>query len=153
MSHLIKIAPSAKEKKEQRDAEKDIQLLTGETSGVKNKRDEDIFFEGPMHGLVVKHAPNGPPASWDPKNHWGDYFFLDTIPTEKFGRKVRGYHIYSSAKGLYDGKDVVGKKFGGKGVRGPLFRKCYYYCGFLEEGLLVADGIHPSDFSEVLKVQ
>lgn len=154
LSTIIKIAPSAQEKKAQKDFEADLALMGTEKKGVANKRDHDIFFSGPMHGLSCLHQPNGPPASWDPKGHWSDYFFFDRIPEQKFGRKIRGYHVYSSARGLYPGgRDPVGRGNNMHGTRGPLFMKCYYYCGFLEEGVLVADGIHPSDFKGVLTVQ
>ena len=160
----IVIAPTKAEKAEKKEWAKKVDLLASEPTlvhekGYVSKRNEDMFIGGPLDGHFCSHQPNGPDQDWDPGRHWADYYFKDTMRLANIERKIEGYHIYSSAKAiemsLMDAGAVKHKDHAkiprlNLGTRGPNMRKTYFYCGFMETGLLVLDGVVPADFKGVL---
>lgn len=160
ISPLIKFAPTAVQKKVQRDFNKSIDNLMGETGTSASKRNEDLFIGGPLDGHKCQHGPNGPEQSWDKGRHWSDYYFKDKMRLPTVGRWVEGYHIYSSSKALMildsemklrHPEHASGSKLN-LGTRTAHMRKCYYYCGFMEDDLLHADGIVPEMFTGILSI-
>lgn len=157
ISPIIKIAPTDKEKAEQKRSEKIVNILASEKKG-KSMRDMDLFVGGPMDGEVVPHQPNGPRAPNDPKGNWSDYYIADTLVVEEGGskKKIKGYHLYSSSKGFHTTfNETVGRhtydahkhaNFAGLGTRGPNMMKMYYYVAFLDDRALVLDGIIIGEF-------
>jgi len=163
LSPIIKIAPSKAEKAEQKTWDKTVDMLASEPStetskGYVSKRNEDFFINGPLNNQVCTHQPNGPEQDWDPGNHWGDYYIFEKMRIGgPFTPKRRGYHVYSSSRGLAAAlehkehhKEHSKPWAVNIGSRTALNRKCYYYCGWIEEGLLAADGIYISDFRGIL---
>lgn len=162
----VKIAPTKAEKIEKKEWAKKVETLSAESTphvekGYVSKRDEDLFIGGPLDGYCCKHQPNGPEESWDPGGYWSDYYVKDAMRLHPLESKREGFHVYSSSRALemalsVDGAvkhhDHAAKPRLNLGSRGPLHRKCYYYCGFMETGLLIIDGIHPSDFRGILSL-
>lgn len=159
----IVIAPSAKEKAETKQFQKKLEVIGSEETkanedGVKyipSKRDEDFFLGGPLDGMSTSHQPNGPTLPFDPGRLWADYFIKDHFHIPKAGGKVWGFHVYSSTRALeyehaLSHPDHANVPQLNLGTRTANFRKCYYYIGFIQDELLMHDGIHPHDFAGIL---
>lgn len=170
MAPKVTIAPTRAEKENAKKFHKQIEVLGSETTtalpdGTKyviSKRNEDYFSGGPLDGHTCAHQPNGPAQSWDEGRFWADYFFRDTMRLDGVARPILGYHIYSSAKSLeaalaLEGNVVMHKDHSripklNLGTRTAQMRKVYYYCGFMEDALLLKDGIVPEMFTGVLSI-
>lgn len=162
----IKIGATKAEKLEAKERAKKINILSAEPVQGPNKayiskRNEDLFIGGPpgLDGYCCHHAPNGPTLEWDPGRHWATYYILDVMKMSSVERPIKGYHVYSPTRALemalLDEGALHRQEFSNRprinlGTRGPLFRKCYYYAGFMEETLLILSGVQPSDFKEIL---
>jgi len=152
-STLIKIAPTAQEKV----AEKEFKAYRDDLLYDKDRveRNYDQFEDGPMHGYICKHQPNGPRPKHDPKGYWAGYFFKDIVTDGKSGMKTTKYQVYSTVRGFLNGSiDYPEHNFSGfhAGVRGAYHRKMYYYCGAFTELELQEEGIVPENFIGILQI-
>jgi len=162
ISPLIKVGLTTLEKSENAVFKARLHRTLGEeldpiTNQPISKRNEDLFIGGPswIDGTTCTHAPNGPRAFNDAKGNWADYYIKDRVQLVEFGSKVAGYHVYSTARSLHGSENFIERKHQpelGFNTRGPNMRKCYYYCGFLSEALLLHDGIYPGEFSGIYTV-
>lgn len=154
----MKIGATKKEKAQKKQWLKQLRSIgtieTDANGKEVSKRNEDLFIGGPswIDGFTCAHQPNGPRATNDPKGFWADYLIKDTLVID--GSKHVGYHIYSPVRGIFmneEGKVLQGQapQFG-MGTRGPNYRKCYYYIGWLEEGLIRREGYAFEEFTGIL---